>query len=862
MSAAGQRASTNVRQVLDLVRITPTTGPSLERSVSALVGTVQAQFQGIDNDIALIYNAFRNAAYFMALQEQRIANLEQLLQVRGEGVAQQRQQALAIGMQAQESKAVALVADQQRRLDLAELDQQVKQNKELGDALTIVRARLAKVEASVTTALETAQVFAPRFEFVGSPDDLSGKVGQLTQVFRKRLDELTTEAALTETKLAEAEAQAGVYKSTIEDVKRERDTIVAEKAEKTTRIGELEIALAKAQSDATEAANSVDRLKNELKASQDETKVERDKFQQLLDENAKRASSGDKSADDALARMQTKLAEAEQRATDAENKRLEADAKHDEQVKALKASLAEAKTEVNTANKANQDKLDRLTKAEQKTREDASEIDKLKVDKLRLEEELKRKSAALQPGQVVILPHEAQGLLEAPGARWLSVWDQDFAAAQIAKQKNDAALAALRQKAGVDVKVSASKEPDAKAAAVGPDAAVNFVLVPDAADAAELPAVRKAALIADVKKDVAAVNNMDIDWQPDPTQRQLVISPAQASQDSMRAIMVAASGDWKLGEPAKAPQRFTYAEDILDIDAMCQDRAWALAIIELMGKGFYDPVVPLDKQLEYIYAKANDRSTELLFVLELLLVYNKMLDRTRVHPGIPDASRPIRIRHLESMIKHHVRDPLGQVGNVTHIVRIAKKVISKLDLIYYTAQHTQKRDALFWWTDSPLAQDTIQRIYQTDTNPRRKDLLAAHGYALRRMYASNPYTYHILAVSLTGVDQRYSYVFQQMCGVLWNASNFRANFNTIMDQPGGAFLMDLFMAAVNAPIYEKHFGLPRTAGFEARQAVYLDLYKNLGIEAQIGNAGMKQIVDATQRLRLDYNPPHGQRLLT
>lgn len=309
---------------------------------------------------------------------------------------------------------------------------------------------------------------------------------------------------------------------------------------------------------------------------------------------------------------------------------------------------------------------------------------------------------------------------------------------------------------------------------------------------------------------------MDLEpvWQPNPNDSDLVVyDRVVARRDVFQPVMAASHANLGLGGNRRQP----FAEDVLDFDAMCEDPAWSLAITDLMEykdtrfglkvSSIYDPVLPLAKQLEEIYHRASGGSTELLFVLELLLVYNRM----------KEAPSQLNDERLSKYIKWYARFPLvgtpmeSQI-NVTHIGRITDAVGKQLNAVYNAAKSSQIPDSPFWWTDDPLGSD-IELVYANSD----KRLLLRHSQGLASMYSRNGYTYHAIGELVMARPQAL-YRFKRLCGVLWNVNNFRANFGTLVGLPGGALMFDLFLNSVQTDTFKL-----RIYNDPLRQAVYDDI---------------------------------------
>jgi len=344
---------------------------------------------------------------------------------------------------------------------------------------------------------------------------------------------------------------------------------------------------------------------------------------------------------------------------------------------------------------------------------------------------------------------------------------------------------------------------------------------PPLAPAVQVPVAAAAAVAAPIPAAVpvfAVAMDLDPVWQPNPRDSDLVVYDRKvARRDAVQSVMAASSADLGRGGQRRQP----FAEDVLDFDAMSEDPAWSLAIIDLMEfrdssfglqiSSIYDPALPLGKQLEEIYHRASGGSTELLFVLELLFVFNRMKE----NPS------QLRDQRLSSYIKWYARFPLvgtpmeSQI-NVTHIGRITDAVGKQLNAVYNAAKSSQIPDSPFWWTDDPLGSD-IEAVY-ANSDPR---LLLRHNQGLAEMYSRNGYTYHAIG-ELLGARPQATYRLKQLCGVLWNVNNFRANFDTLLGLPGGALMFDLFLNSVQTDTFKL-----RILNDPLRQAVYSNISREL-----------------------------------
>jgi hypothetical protein len=451
---------------------------------------------------------------------------------------------------------------------------------------------------------------------------------------------------------------------------------------------------------------------------------------------------------------------------------------------------------------------------------------------------------------------EAQARLDAAG---LAVGDIKSAPAQPLLLEPPRSVVPFFQQVGIAYKRKYDAAPPKVKAEV--EKPVEPDVAPPPVDAA--PAAAPAAVVVKaeppIDRDIRALVAMDIEPPDDPKDRQLIVSVDRAAHDAIWPLVVSASGNYGVASRG-ANKRFTYVEDHLDIEAMCQDRVWTLAIIDLMqfkppGGGpvttIYNPLAPLSKQLHQMYSIAQDGTTELLFVLELMLVFNQMKD-------IPVAGRD---RHLLDLIQAHVRRRRNDT-KVSHIFRILDSIRDHLELIDMTAKNAQKAGELLWWTQSPLKNELIGLYTGRGTKEEHKKVLVAHDARLRRMFAENKNTYKVLIVSLAVHDGRFLRVFQELCGVLWNAENFMANLNTVMDQPGGAFLIDIFMAAANTVSFNENF-IQDGPGQVAHKQVYDDLgIMTRAVWNQTSDQVWIKLMEHTRQLSTKYiSAPGSQNLI-
>jgi hypothetical protein len=801
----------------------------------------------------------------------------------------------------------ALAANERLRKDKEALEQQKAQ---IEEALRANSEELSRLQTGIDEELKNLDRIANRSgDFKLSSDSLStsGRLHEYVTHLGGRVDAMSREIVALSGQAAESKAAADQLQKQITTLTREKEAYLAEQVQTAKDMVDLKAKTGAAEAKAKDTQATLDRREKELKAAEEKTAVVQAELDKVNAAIRKNAGKLDTSAAQAIEEMQAKLTEETKLKQAAKDELKKATDDYDAKLKAANAELGSTKALVAGAGEIEKRLETSLVDAQKSIgllRKELSEKDARIRDLEATPAQGGGRAIGGGGGTPALSGPAPVNLLESPGYYALSVWDKGFAAAQLAKAVDQPKFAlAVRQPApakpaiervytterkgevyevtlyspepddvrgiGVDRSVAWTETYPAtttltvidlnhamqalgrmgyKVVGKAPEpiplppepAAANFVLVAAAepkGDAKEAPA---ALVKIDPSDPFAAAMQMDTKPDEDARNKMMIVRPGQASQDAMYALVVAAGGNPTL----EGRKRGAYIEDVLDLDIMCQDRAWALAIIDLMGfqtspsgpaSTLYDPSVPLNKQLEYIYLRAQNGSTELLFVLELMLVFHLMKENPP----------PVRQEHIMEYIRVYVRGPLGSLGNRTHIPRITLVLKRFLVRMRDTAEDTQNQK-LFWWTQSPLV-GAIMKIYSGSEGTKT---LLAHNARLRFMFAQSEYTYRALAHSIL-VDQRLAYVFQDLCGMLWDANNFRANFISLMDQPGGAFMLDMFMATPQSWFWVKHF---KNNGLRQSVLVEIDsqLRDTFGVTA---DAAVAQITASLANQAEHYAPP-------
>lgn len=297
-----------------------------------------------------------------------------------------------------------------------------------------------------------------------------------------------------------------------------------------------------------------------------------------------------------------------------------------------------------------------------------------------------------------------------------------------------------------------------------------------------------------------------MDTAPDVKEAPLAVIPSDiTAQVNAMAVIQSSSGD-KITRRADDPRRQAFFEDFAEIHAICADPVWVTATIQLLGP-LYDPIAPLSATLVDIYHRAQNGSTELLFLYELL----------QVHVSL---EKPVRERHrgrLVDCISRYVRVPVATAGrsdsHTSHIVSICNAVEDAVLQFQQAARDAQnhKRDEVnFYWTKSAVAADILGKYASAEGTKA----LYRHSEELREIYERNPLSYKIFLKSVAQ-NQEALRALRDICGMLWDAENLPMNFTALLKVPGGALLLDLLMQAINNPSW-KHY----IAGHEARLHLY------------------------------------------
>lgn len=331
--------------------------------------------------------------------------------------------------------------------------------------------------------------------------------------------------------------------------------------------------------------------------------------------------------------------------------------------------------------------------------------------------------------------------------------------------------------------------PPAPAPAVPAPAPGPAVLVPNTPVSAPGPAVfvpsTPAPASGPVNEPFKAAVDMDVEPNSD-ARNALVLIPPEMTRLNVIAPLALTSAfgpdsygpliDRKTADPDK---REIFAQDFLDFDAMVEDRAWSLAIVDLLSdkangyrNSIYDFITPLGARLEYIYRQAQNGSTELLFVVDLLRVYNTLNRRTP------------RVNQLNAFAVRYVPHTRN------HMTRIANAVAQNMQQIHDAG--SEKDSEPFWWSDSDFVA-RFSAIWKADGDNSRK-LFNIYDDRLNAAIHGNSYFYRAMSQVFEPERQGMLPLLREMCGVLWNANNVRANFTTLLALPGGATMLAVYFS--------------------------------------------------------------------
>lgn len=708
----------------------------------------------------------------------------------------------AVGAQSQADAAKDVVDRNIQQLSI-----ETKKRQDAEAAIQQYEADRQKRETGIRLTLESIVAVARPDEFKTRLDPT--KVGDLVYYTSEvgkhvidQTDRVTKALQAEETKSAALKTSYDVLDQEVKKLRSEKKTHTEEEVRWNQDITDLRVELAETKTKLANADARAQGFEQKLDASREETKKATSALDAQLADKVARPGNDSDATKQATADYERELANLRNQLSESQAKG-EADTKtKDAQIDAVNAQMSGIRvardTLLNERNQAVQQK-DELLKTNGSLEQQLIE----KERKLRELDDVVQQLNRLDPNQPVRPVYQGQRLIQAPPSAYaiqLYVADQN---PDLPKQPSPP-----------DVKVPTAS---IQTPASGKDAKVptvdTQVPTPSSADVKTAtttqPPQQQTPTPPKLSKDDQDALGMD--WKPtgNSPANQMIIPLATAQRDAYQLMLVASGGTFT----TDFKKRLTFVDDVLDLDSMCEDRAWSLAIVELMDHkpsktSFYDPYSPLSKQLENIYLNAQEGSTELLFVLELMYVYNMMKDE--------DRRPPVRLEHIGRYIEHFVRKPLGQdMPRFSHIPRICDSVDKWLSLLLESAAKAQDPTNMFWWTDSPLAL-AIGVVY--NSNPKLGiEALLSHAKQLRGMYANNQHTYHTLMVSALGNSQLL-FAFQEMCGTLWNVNNFRANWKTIMEQPGGALLLDVFMALANTQEFNAQF-----VGHDIRRKVYAEL---------------------------------------
>ena len=708
----------------------------------------------------------------------------------------------------------------QQELALAE-----EEKKELETAFAAAAGQLAGIRESVEGTLGTAEILDPTFEFkskagkkISSEEakklELGEWLAQVAQHARKVTSAARAQVALRDVEIATATARANANERNVQEIKtqrEEKDEVIAELRQQILALGTAKGTL---EAKVSEVKSADEAVRSALEEKRKENAALQQELADLRAQKVVTAATPDAKAAEAVAQLQTSYNE--------ENKRLKAqEAKHQADLEKLAAALAERELSAS------------LAQVHQKQAEEE------------LAEEKKRRAAPLSVGAGAPPPPPPGG--DSPPSYGSLFWGKVKKEEKPTAQPPPEAFAYARSRLiPIDVKIE------------GPNPVLPSMprLEPAAAMAVSTEPPRVAPRVVKAERPAVAAGSppdepnpgggggaaaMAVDWQgPKANMKDIKIIPRNVLNVAATFDLVnAAGGEFDLG----VPSRPVYIEDLLDFDAMSEDPAWSLAIIELMQhydertrhtSSLYDPTISLSEQLEVIYKDAQDGSTELLFVLELLQVFNLAKDQKS---GFRDA-------RIGKYINYYVRAPLAQLGGnqhlSSHVSRITGYVGKYLRRVYDAAKNSQDPSNLFWWTSSNLASD-IERSY-ADLG---REVMSQHNDALAVMYVQNSFTFAAISTAVLN-NPAALYVFKDLCGVLWNVNSFRANFNTLLGLPGGALLFDYFMESTQSPIFMEHIWHS-----ERRTAIYQVILRALG-----GNAGGMAAIQSQVKHEIDtYSAP-------
>lgn len=265
----------------------------------------------------------------------------------------------------------------------------------------------------------------------------------------------------------------------------------------------------------------------------------------------------------------------------------------------------------------------------------------------------------------------------------------------------------------------------------------------------------------------------------DPKSKALVAASSTLVSDAVDALkdvgFNARSADYK-----KRPHSVDSEADIVE---MCRDRVWSAALITLLGKSF-EASRPLASQLIALLRNSANNSPPLGFILDVLLVYNRLANRhARIKIILEVQSQYSRIKHStdgHTWVYHPI---------VTYVPRICEHLqeASKLyqeALRRHTRRDTPASDKLAWWSNTPMAKklrSVTSRLADSD--------LARIDRTTRDKLSQAEAATTTAFVAMSGDNFAHLDEYRAECGILWDANKLTNNLRALLHPFGGPVIL-------------------------------------------------------------------------
>lgn len=215
---------------------------------------------------------------------------------------------------------------------------------------------------------------------------------------------------------------------------------------------------------------------------------------------------------------------------------------------------------------------------------------------------------------------------------------------------------------------------------------------------------------------------------------------------------------------------------------MCRDQVFSLAVVDILAnkfKAYEPPGVSLDAILYAMTLRNEEIDDEAVRIARLAFVYDLVI----VHAAL---RRETQWQQVVSANKP--RESRG----ITYQFLICDKLKEWTYTYNAIIRKRQDHNPFLWWSQSEIFEKLQNNYTANGLDINKMDAVLRGVFAL-----TNASTYLVIKI-LKGQKSRWFNVYRELCGVLWNATQFEANFSVLIDQPGGALVLTELMRWVRS----------------------------------------------------------------